>query len=66
MKDYEFEKLEITFGDEVSFLDNTGTTRYGKIETYNPLVPCFEFEEKDSATSETIYLKDVERFFRKD
>lgn len=66
MKDYEFEKAEITFGDEISFLDTKGFTRYGKIESYNPLVPSFEFTEKETGSTQTIYLKDVERFFRKD
>ena len=66
MKDYEFEKAEITFGDEISFLDDKGNTRYGKIESYNPLVPSFEFSDRESRSCETIYLKDVERFFRKD
>jgi len=66
MKNYEFERLEITFGETLSFLDTKGNTRYGTIESYNPMLPAFNFKPKEKTTSELIHLKDVERIFFKE
>lgn len=66
MKNYEFEKLSIVIGEQLSFIDLAGNTRYGSIDEYDPSTPSFEFRDKDHSTSETIYLKDVKTIFLKE